>query len=47
MVFDLLTLGGFFLFFFMLAALLACHDFYHDASAEQATGERTPRPRSR
>ena len=47
MVFDLFTLGGFFLFFFMLAALLASHDFHHDASAEQAIGERTPRPRSR
>ena len=47
MVFDLFTLGGFFLFLFVLAALWASHDFRHDASAEQAAAERTPRPRSR
>ena len=47
MVFDLLTLGGFFLFIAMLAALLASHDFHHDGSAEQAAAERTPRTRSR
>ena len=46
MVFDLFTLVGFFLFFSVLAALLASHDFRHDASAEQAAAERTPRPRS-
>jgi len=47
MVFDLFTLGGFFLFLFVLAALWASHDFRHDASAEQAAAESTPRPRSR
>jgi hypothetical protein len=47
MVFDLFTLTGLFLFIAMLAALLASHDFGHDASAEQAVSERTPRPRNR
>jgi hypothetical protein len=45
MVFDLFTLGGFFLFLFVLAALWASHDFRHDASAQplSRTGQRPPR----
>jgi hypothetical protein len=47
MVFDLLTLGGFFLFFVMLAALLASHDFRHGPAVGPSAAERNTRSRRR
>jgi hypothetical protein len=45
MVLDLFTLGGFFLFVAMVAALIATHDFHQPPSAGRAATGPAENPR--